>query len=161
MSCQRPGRRRSMWLNGAPGRVNWTRQLVEATDLRGGHSKLKPRAAQKSKVMAEDSGQTFCRMTRPGEDQSLLTLPSMVNLIRWLSVPILPPGIPSTHVLHYKGKEQKSQSSDHPCPRADFDDFLYAHALNWRIQKRSVPSFQASSLCGLRSVGFPLYDKIR
>ena len=27
--------------------------------------------------MAEDSGQTSCRVTRPGEDQSLRTLPNM------------------------------------------------------------------------------------
>ena len=50
---------------------------MEATNLGEGHSKLKPRAAQKPEVMAEDSGQTSCRVTRPGEDQSLRTLPNM------------------------------------------------------------------------------------
>ena len=50
---------------------------MEATNFGKGHSKLKPSAAQKSDVMAEDNGQTSCRVTRPGEDHLLCTLPNM------------------------------------------------------------------------------------
>ena len=34
-------------------------------------------------MMAEDSGQTSCRVTRPGEDQSLCILPNMQTDIQW------------------------------------------------------------------------------
>ena len=57
-----------------PARGEWLGRMDSTAG--GGHSKLKPWAAQKSEVMVEDSGQT-CRVTRPGEDQSLHTLTNM------------------------------------------------------------------------------------
>ena len=60
-----------------PARGKWSGRLDSiaggATSL-GGYSKL---SHQKSEVMVEDSGQTSCWVTRPGEDQSLRTLPNM------------------------------------------------------------------------------------
>ena len=64
---------------------------MEATSLGERHSKLKPRAAQKSKVMAEDSGQTSSTVTRPGEDLSLRTLSNMAMKTTGTSVAAVVP----------------------------------------------------------------------
>ena len=50
-----------------PARGDWSGRLEliagGTTSLGEGHSKLKPWTAQKFEVMAEDSGQTSCRVT--------------------------------------------------------------------------------------------------
>ena len=81
--------------------------------------------------MAEDSGQTSCRVTRPGEDQSLRTLPNMAmqtDIRRYGACPVEhqavtvsghqpqrgPPAATGKANQEEKGRQQTNSLSSHP-----------------------------------------------
>ena len=118
-----------------PARGNWWGRLDlidgGGRQYRRRNSKLKPRAVQKAEVMTEDSGQISCRVTRPGEDQSLRTLPNMTmqSDVRWyvahpvehqaMTVPdpqpqMRPPAATGNSIQEEKRKQQTNNPSSHP-----------------------------------------------